>query len=238
MQAPPYPGKGAILSKVGGGTGNNGYQYGLVGNNAQVFCQFNAQGEPWPTNQLIATVTGGIPLNTWTHIACTYDYANLKIYVNGSQIGTLAVGAKSVVNSASNLRISSDDNGNVFFDGLIDEAQIWDRALTEDEIYDIINEGSGCAGKPSKPVLVSPAHNGNTTKTKVPLDWDDKPCATSYKVVVKDTTTGSKVFKETVAVSNTKTTTLTKGKTYKWFVRACNNAGCGKKSSKFKFTIN
>ncbi len=139
MAAPPFPGKGAIISKIGGGGGNNGYQYGISHDNTKISCQFNAQGEPWPGNQLVATVPGGISLNTWTHIACTYNNANLTAYVNGAQVGTLAVGAKTVVNSASNLRISSDDNGNVYFDGLIDEAQVWNRALTAQEILDLYN---------------------------------------------------------------------------------------------------
>jgi hypothetical protein len=148
-------GQGGIISKVGGLGGNNGYQFGLTNNNTQLACQFNAMGEVWPGNQLIATVPGGIPLNTWSHVACTYDHANLTIYVNGASIGTLAVGPKTVINSSSGLRISGDDNNNVFFNGMIDEPSVYNRALSATEIAGIVN--SGTAGKCKPTATVSPS---------------------------------------------------------------------------------
>src|SRR5262249_52678619 len=51
----PHPGQGGIISKVGGPSGDKGYQFGLTANNTELYCQFNAQGEAWPANQLIAT---------------------------------------------------------------------------------------------------------------------------------------------------------------------------------------
>ncbi|MEQ1921297.1 MAG: LamG-like jellyroll fold domain-containing protein [Pyrinomonadaceae bacterium] len=138
---------GAVISKVGGGV-NNGYQFGITGNgtiNNQVFCQFNAASESWPTNVLNATVPGGIPLGAWTHIACTYDNNNLMAYVNGVLVGTQNIGPKSVVNSVSNLRISGDDNLNVFFNGQIDEPEVFNVALDATQIEALYDAGS--AGK-------------------------------------------------------------------------------------------
>jgi uncharacterized delta-60 repeat protein len=134
---------GGIISKIGGGGGNNGYQFGLTTNNTQLWCQFNAPGEPWPQNQLIATVPGGVPLNQWTHVACTYDHADIKIFANGALIGTQNIGPKTVVNTSSSLRISSDDNNNVFFTGRIDEPEVYNRALSQAEIQSIVDAGSG-----------------------------------------------------------------------------------------------
>ncbi len=153
----PPPSQGGIISKVGGANGNNGYQFGLTGNNTELFCLFNALGEVWPANKLIAAVPGGIPINAWTHVACTYDNVNLTIYVNGVAVGTLLVGPKSVVDSASNLRISGDDNGNVLFNGLIDEAEVFNRALAQAEIQEIVHAGSAgkchsCTGPPPRMV--------------------------------------------------------------------------------------
>jgi len=73
------PAQGAIVSKIGGGGGNNGYQFGLTSLNEMLYCQFNAAGEPWPTNSLAVTLPSPIPVGQWSHVACTYDNANLTI---------------------------------------------------------------------------------------------------------------------------------------------------------------
>ena len=145
------PTSGPLISKIGGAGGNNGYQLGIRGNNAEMFCEFNAAGEPWPTNALIVTLPSAIPMGQWSHVACVYDNADLKIYVDGVLVGTQAIGAKSVVNSASNVRIGSNDNNDHFFHGVIDEVEIFNRALTADEIRAIYNAGS--AGKVKEAVF-------------------------------------------------------------------------------------
>lgn len=163
-------GSGGIISKVGGGAGNNGYQFGLANNNTQIYCQFNAIGEPWPANQLVANVGSGIPLNTWSHVACTYDNSSLRIFLNGVEVGILAVGPKSVINSSANLRFSRDDNLNQQFNGMIDEPQVFGRALSQGEIASIVNAGRSCKCKPT--ATTAPANlvgwwagdgNGNNT---------------------------------------------------------------------------
>lgn len=145
----PFAGAG-IISKIGGGGGNNGFQFGIGdANNTQLFCQFNALGEPWPTNQLLVNVPGGIPIGQWTHIACTYNNQDLEIFANGVMIGTTSIGPKSVVNSTSNLRFGGDDNNNVFFNGKIDEPAIYNRALSSNEIALLANAGRSCRCKPT-----------------------------------------------------------------------------------------
>ncbi len=134
--------QGGVISKIGGGGGNNGYQMGITSNNTEVYCQFNAAGEPWPQNQLITPIPFGIPMNQWSHIACTYDNAILKIYYNGIFAASGFIGPKTVVNSSSGLRVSSDDNNNVYFTGRIDESEVYNRALTQSEVQSIFNAGS------------------------------------------------------------------------------------------------
>lgn len=130
-------GGGGIISKVGDNnpwaSNEVGYQFAITSQGAD--CLFNAEGEGWPSNNLSASFS--YTLNGWSHVACTYDNNNLSIYFNGSLIDTLAVGSKSVVNSPSNLRISSDDNNNVFFNGLIDDVRIYNRALSGTEIQQL-----------------------------------------------------------------------------------------------------
>jgi hypothetical protein len=197
--------QGGIISKVGGGTGNNGYQFGLTGSNAEVFCQFNAQGESWPTNQLIASVPGGVPINAWTHVACTYDNTNLTIYVNGTSVGSLFVGSKSVVDSASNLRISGDDNGNVFFNGRIDEVEVFNHALSQGEIADIVNAQSAgkCKAVPTATPTLTPVATSTPTPTATP----------SPTMTVTATATATPTATATATPTHTPTPTATATRT-------------------------
>jgi uncharacterized repeat protein (TIGR02543 family) len=140
---PEVDGSG-IISKVGGNGGNNGYQL-AISQGLVPGCQFNASGESWPTNSVKA---GLAPLSTWTHVACTYDNDTLSMYVNGTLVGSSVIGPKSVAPSSSTLRISGDDNNHVYFDGQIDEVQIYNRALSANEIQSIYSAGGNgvCTG--------------------------------------------------------------------------------------------
>jgi hypothetical protein len=75
-----------------------------------------------------------IPVKAWSHLALTYDGANLRYYINGEFKGTDVSGDPEV--SADPLLIG----GNITwgeedaFKGLIDEIRIYGRALGEDEI--------------------------------------------------------------------------------------------------------
>lgn len=72
-------------------------------------------------------------LNTWTHLATTYDGATLRLFVNGVQAASRAV-TGSIVTSASPLRIGGDSVWGEYFSGLIDEVRVYNRALTAVEI--------------------------------------------------------------------------------------------------------
>src|SRR3990172_11283700 len=100
------PAQGGIISKNGDYGVNNGYQLGITNSNTQIWCLFNADGESWPGNKLLARAI--VPVNEWSHIACTYDNDTLRIFHNGILVGSKVIGAKSVANSSSSLRISSD----------------------------------------------------------------------------------------------------------------------------------
>ncbi|MFN2576660.1 MAG: LamG-like jellyroll fold domain-containing protein [Pyrinomonadaceae bacterium] len=90
-------------------------------------------------------VGGSVPLNAWSHVACTYDLQVIRAYVNGVEVAsspaTIAIPA-----SSQNLAVGKEDGfTDRNFDGLIDEAEIFDHALTQSEISAIADAGS--AGK-------------------------------------------------------------------------------------------
>jgi hypothetical protein len=72
-------------------------------------------------------------VNTWTHLAATYDGSSLRLYVNGSLAAERATSGV-LATSSRPLRIGHNDvNGGVFL-GRIDEVRVYARALTAQEI--------------------------------------------------------------------------------------------------------
>ena len=79
-----------------------------------------------------------LPLNTWSHLAATYDGAALRLYVNGALLSTRAV-TGSITASANPLRIGGNNIWGEFFNGVIDEVRVYNRALTAQEIQSDMN---------------------------------------------------------------------------------------------------
>ena len=79
-----------------------------------------------------------LPLNTWTHLAATYDGSILRIFVNGNQVGSRSVGGSITVSTGA-LRIGGNALWGEYFAGLIDEVRIYNRTLTQAEILADMN---------------------------------------------------------------------------------------------------
>lgn len=139
----------AIISKVGGSGGDNGYQFGFS-SDGKLWMNFNSPGQNWGTANSVSTTPLDI-LNRWTHVAATYDNDTMRLYVNGQLAASNTIGARAVINSTSSLRISGDDNNHVYFDGLIDEVRVWNIArsqasLLADKDRTLTGAESGLAG--------------------------------------------------------------------------------------------
>ncbi len=77
--------------------------------------------------------TAALTLNTWTHLAVSYDNTTLRLYVNGTQVGTRALSG-AMLTSTGALRIGGNTIWGEYFAGTIDEVRIYNRALTATEI--------------------------------------------------------------------------------------------------------
>ena len=86
-----------------------------------------------PTTPLDARGAAQLPLNTWTHLAATYDGATLRLFVNGTQVGSRAL-TGALLTSTGVLRIGGNAIWGEFFQGRIDEIRIYNRALSPGEI--------------------------------------------------------------------------------------------------------
>ena len=80
-----------------------------------------------------------LPLNTWSHLALTYDGAMLRFYVNGQLVGSKAQSGSIPVTSGP-LGIGGNNIwSNEYFLGRIDEVRIYNRALSQSEIQNDMN---------------------------------------------------------------------------------------------------
>jgi hypothetical protein len=80
------------------------------------------------------TGTAVLQANVWTHLAVTYDGANMRLYVNGTLARTVArTGA--IVATDGPLHIGGNEVwGGEWFAGLLDEVRVYNRALSAGEI--------------------------------------------------------------------------------------------------------
>ena len=105
------------------------------------------------TESYVAGVSA-IPLNTWTHLAATYDGATLKVYVNGILSSSKTVSG-AVQSNANPLRIGGNYPYGQFFEGSIDEVRVYNRALSQGEIQTSMNTALPSVTSP--PVPTAPA---------------------------------------------------------------------------------
>ena len=142
---------------------------------------FGANGINWYVNTrngayLISNVNGGgIPVSPgqWHHIAGTYDGNKLQLYIDGQPRGNPEPASGAILPMLVNsfVAIGSDDGRTYcgctgrYFWGLIDEASIYNRALSAGEIAAIYNADSAgkCPLALVPPVIVSQPTNQTVT---------------------------------------------------------------------------
>src|SRR2546430_1850163 len=101
-------------------------------------------------NQNVMTPSG-LAVNTWTHLAATFDGTMVRLYVNGVQVASQAQ-ATPLRTTTGTLQIGADSYAGENFAGRIDEVRIYNRALTAAEIQTDMNT----AGAPATPGTQAP----------------------------------------------------------------------------------
>ena len=93
---------------------------------------------------MIINSDDAISLSAWTFVVGIYDGTSPNIYINGAPVSgfTYVLGpfTGALVASANNLLLGKRVAG-YHFQGLIASVQIWNRALSADEIEMLYNEG-------------------------------------------------------------------------------------------------
>lgn len=131
---------------------------------------------------------GGSPLPaaTWTHLACTYDGADIRLYVNGAQAGSVAA-TGAITTSASPLTMGGNTPYGEFFNGRIDDVRVYSRALSAAEIQSDMNTPVGAAPPPDTEAPTAPGTliATATSPSRIDLGWTaatDNVGVTLYRV--------------------------------------------------------
>jgi len=139
INRPNFDTHGTIVGKTNGSSASAGY--GLFSYMGGVELAFYSEGgwkRTWPRVSITA--------NEWHHIAGTFDGNNLYLYVDGEQKASRAYSGTIAIAAGHSLHIAYWRLGlPTYFEGLIDEVEIFNRALSAPEIRAIYLAGS--AGK-------------------------------------------------------------------------------------------
>jgi chitodextrinase len=175
-----------------------------------------------------ATTPTQLALNTWTHLAGTYDGSNLRLYINGALVSTQAVSGTMIV-SGNALRIGGNSVWGEYFNGTIDEVRVYNVALTAAQIQADMNTPVGNAPPDTQP----PTAPGTPTATAVStsqinLTWTastDNVGVSAYLVERQDPGSSSFVQIGTATGTTFNDTGRAANSTYSYRVRARDAAG-------------
>jgi hypothetical protein len=124
-----------------------------------------------------------LPLNTWTHLALTYDSTMIRFYINGLLVAS-SPETSPITTSTNPLFIGGDQTMGQFFDGLIDEVRIYNLALTQAQIQADMNTPIGTIDTQPPTVPTNLTANG-VSGVQINLSWTastDDVAVTGYFV--------------------------------------------------------
>ncbi len=123
-----------IVGKSTPNTWTNGYSISFSGTDK---INFAPQGWTGDTATNVFS-TSTIPLNTWTHVAGTFDGITAKLYINGNLDTSIPL-TGAIPNNTFDLFFGSDNGGNYFGKYDLDMVRLWNTARTQAQIAASIN---------------------------------------------------------------------------------------------------
>ena len=139
--------------------------------------------------------------DTWTHLAATFDGTALKAYTNGVLVTTNEMARGVPSPESGTLTFGKHATAESFFAGTIDDVRVYNRALTENEISDVVHVDQHSVAWDPKPVSGAAID----TREAVLLSWlpaDDTVMYDLYfgtdedAVAVADTLSASYVMRQ------------------------------------------
>ncbi len=166
-------------SATGGGSGNYDKQTYLTNDGTLVFGVYNGS-----VNTL--TSRSGLNDGRWHHVVASQDSTGMKLFVDGVQVAANGVTTNQVFNGywrigGGNLNAWPSRPTDSFVTGTLDEAAVYDHALTSAEVLNHFALGVDDSTAPSAPTALTATANG----AQVDLTWTaatDDVAVTRYQV--------------------------------------------------------
>ena len=106
----------------------------------------------------------------WQHLAATFDGTTARFYIDGSEVASRT--ASGGIGSSDVWRVGAyGSSPGGFFDGLIDEVRVYDRALSASEVEADMNQPVGIASG-SAPTIPGNFASTATTQTSISVGWN------------------------------------------------------------------
>jgi hypothetical protein len=149
---------------------------GVDGTNTSYILGINSSASPSNFNQLGLYVNGTwtnssstITPNVWQHVAATYDGATVRLYINGVAAGSSPLAGSILDRSDPTMigRQGTTCNCN-YFQGSIDEARIYNRALTAGEISALAQCNPAPTPTNTPTITLTPTITRTNTPTNTP----------------------------------------------------------------------
>ena len=170
----------------------------------------------------IAPITMDVP--RWTHLVMVVSGGTLKGYSNGTLLGQVDVSSCNDTRTADNIQIGRGRKTVGYcgyFDGLIDEVRVYNRALSTTEITTLYGQASDLVAP-----VISAVAASNITTSRAAITWTTDENSTSVVEYGPITTYGS-VASVAGSVTNHSVplSALASGTTYHYRVRSADSVG-------------
>ncbi len=179
-----------------------------------------------------------LTLNQWNHVAAVFDNGTMITFVNGFEAGVGSAGFSTLQSAGVELNIAEDfiSTSAEYFNGMIDDVRVWNKAITQDEI--MANMNSCLRGDEANLLLYYNFEEGEGDRTvdfsgnndygslqnMTAEDWVEGKysCVESCNALMSNSVTISPVNVENgVTVNGNTITAVQSGATYRWFT--CDN---------------